>query len=214
LIESPRSAELNVSTPEVTGPVHKIYEGTDRLAGRRALVTGRESGFGRQIVQPLKMNHIALHVPNIEQAIRFYTEILNFRSLKCSNLRYRRADNPDAPIFRIYDDDELNEVVIAFLSTSDGVGLELFQFIDPPMSEQASFNYRRGGVFHFAITHPNPEELVQRVVVEGGKRIGETVTLSPSTTNMNAKVALYFQDPWGNTVEAMNSSFEEMTTYV
>jgi catechol 2,3-dioxygenase-like lactoylglutathione lyase family enzyme len=160
------------------------------------------------------MNYIALHVPDIEQAIRFYTEILGFQSLKNDILRYRRADNPDAPIFRIYYDDELNKVVIAFLSTRNGVSLELFQFIDPPMSEPASFNYQRGSVFHFAITHPNPEALVQRVVVEGGKRIGEAVTLSPGTTNIDAKVALYFQDPWGNTVEAMNSSFEEITTYV
>ena len=226
MVDPHRSAGLNVSTPEVAEAVFQtlsntfpncgegICNGTGRLAGCRALPTGRESGFGRPIVQSPKMNHIALHVPDIEKAIEFYTGILGFRSLKSDNLRYRRAENPDAPIFRIYDDDELNEVVNAFLSTRDGVGLELFQFIDPPMSERASFNYRRGGVFHFAITHANPEALAQRVVVEGGKRIGEAVTLSPGTTNIDAKVALYFQDPWGNTVEVINSSFVEMTTYV
>jgi catechol 2,3-dioxygenase-like lactoylglutathione lyase family enzyme len=200
----------SVTPPDYGERTHKR---TGRLSEHHAPVTGDYSGIGRAIMQS-QLNHIALHVPDIEQATRFYTEILGFQSLRDDILRYRRADNPDAPIFRIYDDNELNEVVIAFLSTSDGVGLEVFQFIDPSMSEPATFKYRRGGVFHFAITHPNPASLVKRIIKEGGKQIGETVTLSPRTEKMDAEVALYFQDPWGNTIEAMSCTFEEMTTYV
>jgi catechol 2,3-dioxygenase-like lactoylglutathione lyase family enzyme len=197
----------------VTGPVLQTSFFTPPDYRKRTHQTTSQLGGNHALVRS-QLNHIALHVPDIEQATRFYTEILGFQSLRYDVLRYRRADNPDAPIFRIYDDDELNEVVIAFLSTSDGVGLELFQFIDPPMSEPATFNYRKGGVFHFAVTHPNPESLVKRVIEKGGKQIGETVILAPGTENVDAKVALYFQDPWGNTIEAMSCTFEEMTTYV
>jgi catechol 2,3-dioxygenase-like lactoylglutathione lyase family enzyme len=220
-----RFAKPNVSTTRVTRPVlqtsfvtppnygETTHKRIGRLGGHRALVTGGYSRNRRATVQS-QLNHVALHVPDIERASRFYTEILGFQSLRNDTLLYRRADNPDAPIFRIYDDDKLKEVVIAFLSTSDGIGLELFQFIDPPMSEPATFNYRRGGVFHIAVTHSDPESLVKRVIEEGGKQIGETVTLSPGTENMDPEIALYFQDPWGNTIEAMSCTFEEMTTYV
>jgi catechol-2,3-dioxygenase len=40
-------------------------------------VTGSYSGIGRAIVQS-QLNHIALHVPDIEQATRFYTEMFGF----------------------------------------------------------------------------------------------------------------------------------------
>jgi hypothetical protein len=79
------------------------HKRTGRLGGHHAPVTGGYSGIGRAIVQS-QLNHIALHVPDIEQATRFYTEILGFQSLRDDILRYRRADNPEAPIFRTYDD--------------------------------------------------------------------------------------------------------------
>jgi catechol 2,3-dioxygenase-like lactoylglutathione lyase family enzyme len=217
--------EPNVFTTQVTEPVfqtsfvtrpdygERTHKRTGRLGGHHALVTGGYSRNRRTIVQS-QLNHITLHIPDIERATRFYTEILGFQSLRYDALCYRRADNPDAPILRIFDDDDLNEVVIAFLSTSDGIGLELLQFIDPPMSEPATFNYRRSGIFHFAFSHPNSESLVKRAIEEGGKQIGETVTLSHGTENMDPEIALYFQDPWGNTSEAMSCTFKEMTTYV
>lgn len=57
-----RFSELNISIPEATWPVlqssfetppdcgETSYEGTGRLLGRRALVTGGDSGIGRAIV--------------------------------------------------------------------------------------------------------------------------------------------------------------------
>jgi catechol 2,3-dioxygenase-like lactoylglutathione lyase family enzyme len=219
-----RFAEPNVSTTKVTRQVlqtsfvtppnygETTHKRIGRLGGHRALVTGGYSRNRRATVQS-QLNHIALHVRDIERASRFYTEILGFQSLRNDTLLYRRADNPDAPIFRIYDDDKSNEVVLAFLSTSDGIGLELFQFIVPQCLNRPLSTIREVA-FHFAVTHSDPESLVKRVIEEGGKQIGETVTLSPGTENMDPEIALYFQDPWGNTIEAVSCTFEEMTTYV
>jgi len=68
-------------------------------------------------------------VPDIDAAIDFYTNILGFRKLKETPRCTRRADNPDAPVFRVYGD-RLQEVKVAFLTTGNGVGFELFQFIE------------------------------------------------------------------------------------
>jgi catechol 2,3-dioxygenase-like lactoylglutathione lyase family enzyme len=112
------------------------------------------------------VNHIALHVPDIDAAVEWYTSLFGFRKLKDMPHCSVRSENPDAPVFRVYDG-RLQSFKVAFLTAGNGVGFELFQFIDPPMSEQSSFNYTRGGVFHVAITDHNPEG--QRKYYQSGR---------------------------------------------
>jgi catechol 2,3-dioxygenase-like lactoylglutathione lyase family enzyme len=154
------------------------------------------------------INHIALHVPDLEAAVTWYTTIFGFTPLR-TPICCDRSISPDAPIFRVYDS-KLHKVKLAFLSTGNGIGFELFQFIDPPMSIPAAFDYTRGGVFHVAVTDPDPEALCERVVQAGGKKIGETVTPASCVGDGKREVALYCQDPWGNVIEACSSSFERM----
>ncbi|KAF2494582.1 Glyoxalase/Bleomycin resistance protein/Dihydroxybiphenyl dioxygenase [Lophium mytilinum] len=155
------------------------------------------------------LNHIALHVPDLDAAITFYTRVLGFRKLQNLPRCTDRSTDPSAPIFRIYDS-RLHKVKVAFLATGNSVGFELFQFIDPPMSAPASFDYTRGGVFHFAVTDPDPEALCARVVAAGGRKIGETVSPASTEGEEVRTVALYVLDPWGNTIEACSCSFEKM----
>ncbi|KAF2732630.1 Glyoxalase/Bleomycin resistance protein/Dihydroxybiphenyl dioxygenase [Polyplosphaeria fusca] len=155
------------------------------------------------------LNHIALHVPDLDAAIHWYTTIFGFRPLRSTPVCSDRSTTPSAPIFRVYGS-SLHKVKVAFLSTGNGVGFELFQFIDPPMSTPASFDYTRGGVFHVAVTDPDPEALCERVVANGGKKIGETVTPGVCEGEAERQVALYCQDPWGNVIEACSCGFERM----
>ncbi|KAF2660285.1 Glyoxalase/Bleomycin resistance protein/Dihydroxybiphenyl dioxygenase [Lophiostoma macrostomum CBS 122681] len=155
------------------------------------------------------LNHIALHVPDLEAAVDWYTKLFGFRRLRSAPVCCDRSTDPCAPIFRVYDS-KLHKVKLAFLSTGSGIGFELFQFIDPPMSEPASFDYTRGGVFHVAVTDPDPEALCERVVKAGGKKIGETVTPASCEGEGEKQLALYCQDPWGNVIEACSCSFEKM----
>ena len=65
------------------------------------------------------------------------------------------AEGTDSPIFRIYGT-KLQKVKIAWLSTGNGVGFEIFEFIDPPTKSADEVNaqwslehqYQRGGFFH------------------------------------------------------------------
>ena len=101
---------------------------------------------------------------------------------------------------------------VAWLSAGNGVGFEIFEFIDPkfhqpqPPSTAAAdddlgFDYSRGGFFHIAVTAPDPAALLEKVVKAGGRQIGETIDVYEDS-------ALYFQDPWGNVVEVVSCSFE------
>lgn len=112
-----------------------------------------------------------------------------------------KAITPNAPLFKIYGD-ELQQVKVAFLTTGNGVGFELFEFINPRNKELASFDYTRGGYYHIAVTHPDPEMLCEMVLAAGGRKIGVTVTV------FDDEKALYIQDPWGNTVEILSCSLE------
>ena len=90
--------------------------------------------------------------------------------------------------------------------TGNGVGFEIFEFIDPKFEEVKGFEYQRGGFFHICITDPNPEDLAAKVVAEGGKRVGSTV--DPS--RKGEITCLYLSDPWGNIVEVLDVGFEVM----
>ena len=155
------------------------------------------------------LNHIALHVPDLDAAVTFYTTLFGFKRLRTLPVCCDRGTDPCAPIFRVYDA-RLHKVKLAFLTTGSGVGFELFQFVDPPMSEQASFDYTRGGVFHLAVTDPDPDALCERVVGAGGRKIGETIVPSSCVGDAEKVYALYVQDPWGNVIEACSCSFEKM----
>lgn len=138
------------------------------------------------------LNHIALHVPDLEKAIEWYEKLFGFRRLR-NPICCDRTIDPCAPIFRVYDN-KLHKVKLAFLSTGNGVGFELFQFIDPPMSDPAGFNYTRGGVFHVAITDPDPEALLARAISAGARQIGETVVPASCEGEAVRQVALYMQE--------------------
>jgi catechol 2,3-dioxygenase-like lactoylglutathione lyase family enzyme len=113
-----------------------------------------------------------------------------------------RTETPEAPIFRVYGD-KLEEVKVAWLACGNGVGFEVFQFIKPEYKKPEVFEYNRGGFFHIAITVADPEAIAAKVEKAGGKRIGETVS-------MYGETALYVRDPWGNVVECLSCSFEQL----
>jgi catechol 2,3-dioxygenase-like lactoylglutathione lyase family enzyme len=151
------------------------------------------------------VNHIAIAVPDVEAAVKWYTEILGFRKLRQTPRYSDRNITPDASIFKIYGE-KLQKLKIAFLTSGNGVGIELFEFVDPPMEHPATFDYTRGGVFHICLTVADPEALCAKAIAAGGKKIGETVM--PWAFLDEDDIAMYIQDPWGTVIEFLSCSFE------
>lgn len=149
-------------------------------------------------------NHVAVSVSDIEATVDWYSRVFGFKLLgKIQHIK--RSETPDAGIFGIYPP-SLNEVKLAYVSTGNGVGYEIFEFVDPKPQQTESFAYNHSGFFHVCVTDPDPDQLADRAVTAGGKRIGKTV--DPSGTG--AVKCLYLADPWGNVVEVLNMSFESV----
>ncbi|KEF51220.1 uncharacterized protein A1O9_12723 [Exophiala aquamarina CBS 119918] len=105
---------------------------------------------------------------------------------------------------------KLQQVKVAFLATGNGVGFEIFEFVDPPhqgihdsLGTFEEGGYARGGFFHIAITSADPAAVAERAVKGGGHRISEEVDLF-------GEKAVYIADPWGNVIEVMSCSFERL----
>lgn len=124
--------------------------------------------------------------------------------------RFNRRDHAQVfnTIFISYPE-ELQELKFAILTSGNGVGLELFQFIDPvPVPRDQAFEFTRVGFFHICVTDPNPESLVEKVKLDGGKQIGGWMDYSQY--GLLGHKGVYMQDPWGNVIECMSISIERV----
>lgn len=149
---------------------------------------------------------MAVSVADITAVVEWYTRVLGFQLIGNIIHEIRRSETPDAAIFGIYPS-SLNDVKIAYMSTGNGVGFEVFEFMDPAHKQPGeSFEYNRGGFFHVCVTDHEPEKLASNVVEAGGTRVGEMVRL------VDGVKCLYVADPWGNVVEVLNTSFERLAT--
>ncbi|KAK3934822.1 Glyoxalase/Bleomycin resistance protein/Dihydroxybiphenyl dioxygenase [Diplogelasinospora grovesii] len=169
------------------------------------------------------LNHVGISVPDCDAAVAWYGAVFGMRPLK-PVLHVKREQFPGAPIFRVFDNNDgstLQEFKMAWLGTaaaaaghSAAVGLEIFEFIEPrhqyrrPPHEgpdsQFVLEYARGGFFHVAMTVADPEKSCAEVVKTGGRKLGETVPMP------HRNLVVYCQDPWGNAIELLTTSFEQM----
>ncbi|KAF2419705.1 Glyoxalase/Bleomycin resistance protein/Dihydroxybiphenyl dioxygenase [Tothia fuscella] len=148
-------------------------------------------------------NHVAISVPDCDKACDWYQKVFGFRKIRSDRTTERAVDGAEAPIFKIYGD-TLQKVKSAWLACGNGVGFEIFEFIDPKtIVPKPSFEYTRGGFFHIAVTTPDPDATAKMVIENGGKQIGVTV-------EMYGEKALYVEDPWGNVIECLSCSYEQL----
>ncbi|KAF5004620.1 hypothetical protein FDECE_8895 [Fusarium decemcellulare] len=125
------------------------------------------------------INHVGVSVNNIEAVTRWYTKAMGFTLAGNKIKHIKRSEDPGNGIFRIYPE-SLQEVKLAFMITGNGVGFEVFEFLDPAHQKFSGFEYNRGGFFHLCVTDPDPESLLNKVLSMGGSKIGEPVVNSPS----------------------------------
>ena len=90
------------------------------------------------------------------------------------------------------------------MSTSDGIGIELFSF--PNMSdEKPDFSPFKTGLFHFCVQDPNIEALVEKIVTHGGKQRMPIREYYPSEKPFKM---VYVEDPFGVVFEIYTHSYE------
>lgn len=152
------------------------------------------------------INHVAVSVDDIEAVTKWYNDVLGFQVIGGKIAHIKRSETPNAPIFAIYGT-SLREVKLAYMATGNGVGFEVFQFVDPVFKKnEVDFEYNRGGFFHVCVTDAHPRALAEKIVGAGGGRVGERVVLTGGVA------CVYVKDPWGNVLEVLDTSFDRLAT--
>ena len=94
---------------------------------------------------PLAFNHIGITVPDIDRAIDWYRSVMGFQLIVRRLMQYQ----PQIPEVREIFGPRFACAHQAHLLSANGVGIELFQFLDPPVvAQDDNFQYWRTGIFH------------------------------------------------------------------
>ncbi|MCV7398540.1 VOC family protein [Mycobacterium paraseoulense] len=153
----------------------------------------------------LVVNHVGVTVPDIHAAIDWYGEVFGFRCLMGPRV-LESAGHPEAvSVFGR----GFRRAWQAHLLTGNSVGIELFQFLDPPTRATGRPQERElwfdGGLWHLCLTHPDVEATVDRVVDHGGALLAAPYEFVPGRPWTLA----YTADPWGTVIEVMSHSYAE-----
>lgn len=156
-------------------------------------------------VIPRAFSHVGLNITDMDAAISWYERVFGF-TLIAPPVTFKQDGSEMGEVLADLLGEQIKEVKIAHLSASGGVGLELFQFIEPESKRYASNDYWQGGFFHLSIIDPNIEEAIDRIVTNGGKQRSKIWESVPGTEYKMA----YCEDPDGNLIEIYTHSVERM----
>ena len=155
------------------------------------------------------INHIGMTVTDLDKALAWYQEVLGFTVLT-------------PPVEMSADDPVLGEALkdtlgprtrrfrMAHLQTGNGVGIQVYEFIDPaPEQADREVPYWRTGFTHICVTHRDIEGLAQKIATHGGTRGQVWAVLKDKPY-----AAVYCADPFGNVIEINSHGYEETRTFL
>ncbi|CAM3618180.1 lactoylglutathione lyase family protein [Zobellia roscoffensis] len=153
---------------------------------------------------PKSFSHIGITVPKLEEAVTFYSEVMGWYVIMAPSKVKKEKETAIGQMCIDVFGEDWEEFEIAHMSTSDGIGIELFSF--PQGGKEApDFNPFNTGLFHFCIQDPNIEDLVDKIVAHGGKHRMPIRSYYP---NEKPYRMCYVEDPFGIVFEIYSHSYE------
>jgi hypothetical protein len=93
------------------------------------------------VVYPKTINHIAVSVPNLDQAIKWYKEVLRFNMI-AGPVELVADDSLTGRAVVDIHSPKLKRMRMAWLSSGNQVGFEIFEYIEPKAQRrQENFEY-------------------------------------------------------------------------
>jgi catechol 2,3-dioxygenase-like lactoylglutathione lyase family enzyme len=171
--------------------------------------------YSSSVTMPTRaFNHVAVSVTDIDSAMQWYQDVIQMTLLvdptevTTSQNEQKNYDPHLAMLAKTIFGPKLGKFKFCHMSSANGVGIELFQFIEPASelrSEENNFEYWKTGFFHICITEPNVEGLAHKIVLTGGKRRTDVLELAPGS----GKELCFCEDPFGNVIEIYSGSYEQ-----
>lgn len=152
---------------------------------------------------PRSFSHIGLSVPDLDAAIKFYSDVLGFYVI----MQPTEVVEDDSDIGQMCTDvfgPGWGRLRIAHLATADRIGIELFE-MEGNHAPDNNLSFKQHGMFHFAIQDPNLEDLLEKIVAAGGRQRMPVRTYFPDEKPYRM---VYVEDPFGIVFELYSHSYE------
>ena len=154
---------------------------------------------------PIAINHIAISVPDLDEALKWYQEVLRFTIVR-GPTELSAVDPKVGNALQDIFGSEFKKLRIVWLSSSNNIGFEIFQFIEPKQdSEKTQVPYWSGGFIHISVTYPDIDNLVKKISETGGRQLTKIWEINPQKHHKLAFCA----DPFGNIIEIYSHSFKQ-----
>lgn len=153
---------------------------------------------------PKSFSHIGITVPDIQAAVSFYTEVMGWYLIMPPSVITEETDTAIGQMCIDVFGKGWGNFQIAHLSTSDGIGIEMFSFQNG-VKEAPAFNPFNTGLFHFCIQDPDIENLIDKIVARGGK---QRMPIRAYYPNEKPYKMCYVEDPFGIVFEIYTHSYE------
>ncbi|AWW32960.1 lactoylglutathione lyase family protein [Echinicola strongylocentroti] len=153
---------------------------------------------------PKAFSHIGITVPDLQKAVKFYEEVMGWYVIMPPSVV---KNEPETAIGQMCLDvfgPDWSSFEIAHLSTSDGIGIELFSF-PSTAQHKVTFDPFKPGLFHFCIQDPDIEGLTEKIVAAGGKQRMPIRSYYPDDKPYRM---VYVEDPFGVIFEIYTHSYE------
>ena len=152
---------------------------------------------------PRVFSHLGISVPNLDKAVKFYSEVMGWYIIMPPTTIERDASDIGIMCDDVFGKNWL-KFRIAHMSTGDGIGIEFFEFTNnEPVESQ--FKYWKSGIFHFSIKDPDVEGLVKKIVDCGGK---QRMPIRYYYKGKKPYRMCYVEDPFGIIFEVYSHSYE------
>lgn len=153
---------------------------------------------------PRAFSHIGITVPDIDKAVKFYTDVMGWYLIMPPSTVTEEMDTAIGQMCIDVFGKGWGNFQIAHLSTSDGIGIEMFSF-PAGVKEAPPFQPFNTGLFHFCIQDPEIENLVSKIVTAGGKQRMPIRSYYPDEKPYKM---CYVEDPFGIIFEIYTHSYE------
>ncbi|MFC5624329.1 VOC family protein [Algoriphagus winogradskyi] len=153
---------------------------------------------------PKSFSHIGITVPDIQKGVDFYRDVMGWYVIMAPSKVKKEKETAIGQMCIDVFGDDWEEFEIAHMSTSDGVGIELFSF-PHGVKKAPAFNPFNTGLFHFCIQDPEIEALTNKIVAHGGKQRMPIREYYPEEKPFKM---VYVEDPFGIVFEIYTHSYE------